>query len=94
MEFLAGDFGEKPTKRELIDMFKRNLKAGAGRMLELIVSLSPEAISKEDLGAQTGFEAGGGTFKEYFGSLKNNELIEPTEEGRWRAGSAFELARD
>lgn len=71
--------GEVPpapsTHDEILAMWKRNLRAGEGRMLEEIVSAYPDPITKEELAERTEYTFTGGTFNTYLGILRRNGLI-------------------
>lgn len=72
--------GEVPpapsTRGEIMDMWKRNLKAGVGRMLDEVVQCYPDPITREELGERSGFTVSGGTFSDYLSMLKRNGLVE------------------
>jgi hypothetical protein len=57
-------------------MWRQALRAGEWRMLEALVAVYPDALSREELGEQTGFTLTGGTFGTYLGTLRRNGLIE------------------
>ena len=57
-------------------MWKRNLKSGAGRMLQAVVDSHPRPLSREMLAEASGFEVSGGTFSTYLSILRRNHLVE------------------
>jgi hypothetical protein len=76
LEFV-GEVPPSPSSHEeIMDMWKRNLKAGVGRMLDEVVRCYPEPITREDLGERSGFTVSGGTFSDYLSMLKRNGLVE------------------
>lgn len=58
----------------LVDLWASKFRAGAAKMLRLLVEIYPQAVSKEELGERTGFTSSGGTFQAYLSELKNNGL--------------------
>jgi hypothetical protein len=52
------------------------LRRGEWRMLEALVQAYPKALTRDALGAHTGYTASGGTFGTYLGTLRRNGLIE------------------
>lgn len=72
----VGEIPPAPTTHEeTVEMWKRNLRAGAGRMLQAVVDLYPESISKQELAEQAGFAASGGTYQTYLSILRRNGLV-------------------
>lgn len=77
LAFLGTDVPPAPTTtQELLEMWRRNLKAGEAEMLDTLVQAFPETMSRENLGSKTGFTASGGTFGTYLGTLRRNGLVE------------------
>lgn len=77
VEFLGGDIPPAPsTTRELQDMWKRMVRAGEAKMLDELVAVYPDGLTREQLGERTEFTASGGTFSTYLGTLKRNGLVE------------------
>ncbi len=75
MVFL-GEIAPAPTTHdEILAMWKRNLRAGEGRMLQEIVAVYPDPISKEELAEKTDYTFTGGTFNTYLGILRRNGLV-------------------
>ncbi len=75
LEFI-GEVPEAPTTHEeVMGMWKRNLRAGEGAILQVVVDAYPESITKEDLAERTEFTFTGGTFNTYLGILRRNGLI-------------------
>ena len=72
----AGEVPAAPTTHEeAMAIWRRNLKAGCYRMLEIIVSYGSPGIERDELAEVSGFTASGGTFGTYLGILRRNELI-------------------
>jgi hypothetical protein len=73
----AGEIPEAPeTTEEILAMWRRNLPAGAAKMLDVLVEIHPDGLTREELGERSGFTASGGTFGNYLGLLRRNELAE------------------
>jgi hypothetical protein len=72
-----------------------SLKAGAYRMLQILVQQRDQTLSLDQLGTLSGFAPSGGTFKEYVRSLTRQQLarelpgdlLEPTQAGIDHVGS-------
>jgi hypothetical protein len=45
-------------------------------MLDELIAVYPDALTREDLGERTGYTASGGTFGSYLGTRRRNGLIE------------------
>ena len=77
LDFLGEDVPPAPsTTAELQDMWKHMLRGGEAKMLDELVAVSPEGLTRQDLGERTGFTASGGTFTTYLGTLRRNGLVE------------------
>ncbi len=63
------------TPKERIELWRKNLKAGCVRMLDVLVSMYPDTISKEQLAIDCGMEMSGGTFGTYLSILRSNGLV-------------------
>jgi uncharacterized protein len=75
--FLGADVPPAPSSHaEVMARWAKVLKAGTYKMLETVVARHPEPISREDLGAESGFAVTGGTFGTYLGILARNGLVE------------------
>jgi hypothetical protein len=92
---LAGNVAlERPQNtEEVLAMWRGALKAGERAMLDALVKVYPDAMSRGALGAHSGFAASGGTFRTYLGVLVRNGLAE-TDGDEVRASSALFLAGD
>lgn len=66
---------------ELIAMWYSVLGAGERRLLETLLNAYPDAMSKEALGEATGYTASGGTFGNYWGTLRRNKLVRVDADG-------------
>jgi len=77
-----------PSGEELLSLWCRKFRAGAGKILTLVYRKYPESISKEDIGYETGFESSGGTFQAYMSELRRNGLIK-IEGGQVSISSEF-----
>jgi len=57
-------------------MWKNMVRAGEAKMLDQLVAVYPDGLTRQDLGERTGFTATGGTFSTYLGTLRRNGLVE------------------
>ena len=64
------------TQEQIISMWQESLPQGAKRMLDILVSIHPAAITKQDLGLEARMMPTSGTFGTYLSILKSNGLIE------------------
>ncbi|HEY5241436.1 MAG TPA: hypothetical protein VIJ22_08225 [Polyangiaceae bacterium] len=64
------------TTEEILDTWRRALRAGERRMLDVLIDERPHRLTREELGARSGFESTGGTFGNYLGSLRRNGLAD------------------
>jgi uncharacterized protein len=75
--FLDGDFSPAPrSEQDLVAVWRSALRAGENRMLDELLQVYPETLSRSDLGDRSGFAASGGTFSTYLGTLRRNGLVE------------------
>jgi hypothetical protein len=72
----ATTIGAELTTEFLVATYGRKLKAGARRMLDILVEISPDWISRAELGERASVQSSGGTFSDYLSSLRRNDLIE------------------
>lgn len=77
-----------PSTAEIVAIYKPKVKAGAQRMLDLLVAAYPKSITKADLATQSGVNRQSGTFSDYLGSLRRLGLIEDDTHSV-RAGSTL-----
>lgn len=70
-----------PTdSQEAVQYWGSKFNAGASRMLTVIAQVHPNSVTKEEIAEQTGMTGTSGTFGQYIGQIKRNELI--TIEGK------------
>lgn len=62
------------TTEEVLNVWRPKLREGARRMLDVLVGLAGDSISKEDLAAQAEM-TNSGTFSTYLGDLRTSRLI-------------------
>jgi hypothetical protein len=93
LKYLGSDIPPKPqTTAEVLAMWQQALKAGAWRMLDTLVEVYPQSLSRETLGERTSFAVTGGTFGTYLGILRRNGLVEVTgDQVRAQTASKFPL---
>ena len=71
----VGDHPRVPlTTDELLERWRSVLKAGARRMLDILVARYPDAVSREELADALEMAANGGTFQTYLSTLRRNGL--------------------
>lgn len=72
----AGEVPAAPaTHDEVMALWRKNLRSGCYKLLEVIAEAGPDGISREDLALATEFTMSGGTFGTYLGQLRRNELV-------------------
>lgn len=76
LQEIGGSPNPPQTSEEIIEMWRGNLKGGACRMFDYLVSFYPEKVTKEELGLQTDISPTGGSFSTYLSMLKSNGLVE------------------
>jgi len=75
-DLLGADIPAAPTTHEdIMDMWRRALRAGAYRMLETVVANNEHGIERHALAVSVGMEVTGGTFNTYLGDLRRNGLV-------------------
>jgi hypothetical protein len=75
LEVFGGFVPSVPTtQEELLTMWRDKLIAGERKMLDALVGVYPDPLTKEELGKEAGYEASGGTFGAYLGTLRRNDL--------------------
>jgi len=91
--YLGDDVPKAPsTTAELQELWRSKLLRGEREILDLLIRRYPDGMSREEIGQQAGFEASGGTFKNYLGTLKRNELA-VERDGLVRASDTLFLER-
>jgi len=80
------------TTEEIVEMWRRALRAGERRLLDILVEIYPEGISRSELAEKTELTANAGTFSNYFGTLRRNGLAEVSGD-QVRAGEALFLQK-
>lgn len=77
MDYLGVDVPPAPqTTEELLAQWRPALKAGAVKMLDILVKTYPDAMSRVGLARYVNMTADGGTFNTYLSTLKRNGLID------------------
>jgi len=77
MDFLGADVPPRPqTTEELLDLWRGVLRAGERKMLDELVAIYPQVLTREELGERAGYTASGGTFGAYLSTLRRNRLVE------------------
>jgi hypothetical protein len=76
IEYLGENIPSAPTTHEeAMQLWRKALRAGAYRMLEIIVASGPNGIHQEEVASAVDMTYGAGTFSAYMGDLKRNGLI-------------------
>jgi hypothetical protein len=77
LDYLGAAMPPQPqTTEELLAMWRGALRAGERKMLDELLRVYPDALTREELGARTGYTASGGTFGAYLGTLRRNDLVQ------------------
>lgn len=79
------------STEEVLEMWRRVLRAGERKMLDELVKVYPDSMSRGGLGGMTGFTASGGTFQQYLRTLIRNGLVEPLDGDQVRASGTLFL---
>lgn len=77
------------TSAERLAVWRSVLRAGERKMLDALVAVYPQSLSRQELGQEAGYEATGGTFSNYLSTLRRNDLVE-VQGGQIRVNSVFE----
>lgn len=86
MQFLGPAARSAPAStHELVSMWSRNLKAGARKMLNVLVASYPSWMTREELAEMVEMEVSGGTFADYLSSLRRAGLIDEEHHATMRA---------
>lgn len=72
------------TSAERLALWRSVLRAGERKMLDVLVAVYPQWLSRQELGLKTGYEATGGTFGNYLSTLRRNDLV-TVQRGQTRA---------
>lgn len=73
---------------EVREMWRSKVRLGERKLLDALVAVHPAWVSTDALAEAVGMEPSGGTFRQYIGHLRRNELIE-SEGGHHRASSTM-----
>lgn len=93
LEYFGGEIPKAPrSSEELIALWREKLIQGERKMLDAVLECYPNRISKEDLGERTGYTSSGGTFGQYLGTLRRNDLVVVEGEMVKASESFFEFA--
>jgi uncharacterized protein len=90
----AGEVLREPmTPEEVLAVWRGALKAGARRMLDLLVEVYPTGIDRSDLGRLLEMAPAGGTFQSYLSTLRTNGLAVVDGPMVTASPTLFDLAR-
>ncbi len=76
LDYIGHVPAEPMSTEEILEQWRGALKAGARRMLDLIVERYPDGITRQELADALDMTATGGTFQTYLSTLRRNGLIE------------------
>jgi hypothetical protein len=89
-DMMADDLGSGVlSTEELVAMWGRKLDRGARLMLEELVRVYPDAVTREALAAVVEIPAAGSTFRSYLSKIRTNQLLEDAGGGAVRASAAL-----
>jgi hypothetical protein len=71
-----GSWEPLPTGPALIDYWRGRLGKAERLILETLTQVFPNALTKEEVAAQAGYEANGGGFNNALGRLRTLELVQ------------------
>lgn len=71
----AGGLLPLPTGGELVDHWLSQLEKAPAEILRVLVDAYPNALSKEEVGAKSGYQASSGSFRNALSRLRTLELI-------------------
>lgn len=71
-----GSYEPMPTGQDLLDFWCRRFGKAERLVLEYLASIYPATATREEVAAATGYEPGGGGFRNAFGKLRTMELVE------------------
>jgi hypothetical protein len=87
-----GDIPDRPNSTEaLAEMWKSKFKAGARKMLDVLIEAGGEFLTREELGERSGIASSGGTFGDYLSQLRRARLIEEKGSAIAATKTFFEL---
>lgn len=69
------------TPEEIREMWRKNLKAGAAKLLDVLIGRGRIPISREELALEGGMSMTSSTFDQYVAVLKRNGLAQQSEAG-------------
>lgn len=75
MDFLGKEIPKPQTSEEILAMWKSVFPVGAVRILDTLIEIYPQKITREELANRVGFSYTGGTFSNYISLLKKNKLM-------------------
>ncbi len=64
------------TTQELLDVWRGSLKPAASTMLDLLVEIFPDSLTRDQLAERVNMVSSGGAFQTYVGTLRRNGLID------------------
>lgn len=73
----VGESARRPqTAQETQEMWRSALKAGARKMLDVLIEVYPDPVDREELGERVEMATNGGTFQTYLSTLRRNGLAD------------------
>lgn len=85
---LLGDVDLSPsTTEDLVALWKPKMVGAAKRMLDELVAIYPEVLTRAELAERVGISGASGSFSNYLSNLRSNGLLEDVARGEVRATS-------
>ena len=89
-DYLGADMPAQPqTTEELLNLWRGVLRASERKMLDELVAIYPQALTREELGECAGYTASGGAFGAYLSTLRRNGLVEVDGDEVWASAALF-----
>lgn len=92
LEQFAHALGTSLNQDEVVAMWRAKLDRGAAAMLDALIAVYPDGLSRAELAEQLGMAITGGSFRTYLSKLRVNGLAEVAGD-QVRAGEALFLGK-
>jgi len=95
IELLGADCPDAPaTTEELVALWKAKLPDSTGRILDILVQLYPNSITRDDLAQRCGMSTNSSTYDHHLSALRSNGLLDGPRAGLRASNTLFaEAAR-
>lgn len=92
LKFLNGDFGDTPrTTQAVANLFRKSLRAGAWRMLGILIADPRRQFTRAELAEAAGIAPTSGSFTTYLSNIRNTGLVATTRQHVRIAEAMLEL---